>query len=163
MRTTILALAMAAIGSIVALPQAATPRPVLSLAISASKEQVASGERVVIQAQEANLSNGIISAGRDKNPSTWYKMEVTRDGIPAELTEQYKHLLHPDPNSQRVGGTFSLHLKPGEMHVWEVPLTNYFTLATPGVYEITFSKNVNTEQGGKTIVRSNTIRLTVGS
>ena len=137
------------------------------LTISIKDEAVRSQMRpmnIIVRVKETNISKHIVNVGRTNEPGQWYRMSVVLDGHPAPLTEEGQQVLNPKKVDPDEGETFSAFfgtLKPGHATTFEVALTRFFNLASPGTYQVTFSRGTDRDQPDNVEVKSNTITVTV--
>jgi hypothetical protein len=141
--------------------------PDFKLAISTDDETVKAQSKlmnIVVTAEETNISNHIVNVGRTNEPGQWYTMSVVFGGHPAPLTEEGQRVLNPkkvDPDEGESFSSFFATLKPGQAATFEVPLSQYFNFASPGTYQVTFSRGTDRGQPDNVDVKSNTITITV--
>ncbi|MGB0066167.1 MAG: hypothetical protein WBP85_17120 [Terracidiphilus sp.] len=155
-----------------AFAQAAKHKPDFKLTISTEDRTLVAQKdmEIPITVEEKNISNHPINTGKSDEVGDWYKMVVLLDGNPAPITERYRRILTPSKNAQRSlndlsvpssGSGSSWTIEPGETATFEVPLTAFFDLSTPGKYKITFSRATDRGQPDNVDVKSNTITVTV--
>jgi hypothetical protein len=137
------------------------------LAISTDQETVRTRNtamNIVVTVKETNISKHIVNVGRTTVAGQWYTMSVLMDGHSAPLTEDGQRVFHPkkiDPDEGENFSAFLGTLKPGHSTTFEVPLSLYFNLASPGTYQVTFSRGTDLAQPDNVEVKSNTIIITV--
>jgi hypothetical protein len=141
-------------------------KPDFTLTISTEDTTVKAQKNmdISVSVEEKNISRHTVGAGRSSDPVDWYTMSVLVDGHPAPITELYREALTPKrygPNVARTFAPFLVTIKPGQTQTFEIPLTAFFDLSTPGKYEITFSRGTNRGAPDDVEVKSNTITITV--
>ena len=154
------------VASVTASSQTGKHEPDFTLKISTEDETVTTQKNmdISISVVETNISKHTINAGRPSDSGDWYSMSVLLDGRPAPITERYREILNPkklDPDVLQTGNGFVAKIDPGQSQTFEVPLTAFFDLSTPGKYKITFSRGTDRGRSNNVEVKSNTITITV--
>ena len=148
-----------------ALSQSPKHAPDFTLTLSTAKETIPalrSGERLMIDVEEKNISQHPVNIGRNKADLS-YQMSVLRNGSPADTTEEYRRITNPNPNRTPHAdpGFFLGMLDPGESQIFHIVLTDYFDMSQRGYYEITFSRGTDKGMADNVAVKSNTLTVTV--
>jgi len=142
-------------------------KPDFSLILSTDNVVVESHKDmdIEIDVKETNVSHHKVNVGRlVEEPGAWYSMRVLLNGRPVPTTAVYRDMLapkKPDPNAPVEFNPIPGVLPPRKSKTFEIPLSRYFDMSTPGTYEITFWRGTDEGQADNLDVQSNTISITV--
>lgn len=137
-------------------------KPAFTINIAARDENPKSGQVGPLIVKEKNQSAREIDLGRTLDQSMWYQIEIHRNGRPVAKTEEMRRREARLKTANNMASPFFLTLKPGEEAIFDVPISSFYEMAEPGVYEITLAREADPEHTGRTVfVKSNTITITV--
>ena len=137
-------------------------KAVFTIDIAAKDENPKTGQVGPLIVKEKNVSAHEIDLGRTMDQNTWYRIEIRRNGGPVPKTEEMRRREARQKTADSMASPFFLTLKPGEEAQFDLPISSFYEMTEPGVYEITLAREADPEHSGRTVtVKSNTISITV--
>jgi hypothetical protein len=112
--------------------------------------------------KEKNMTDQLIDTSRPGVPCLWYRMDILRDGVQVQKTEDMLLSEAPPKGPHMGSGPFFSILKPDAVVQFEVPVAQCYDMTVPGSYQITFTWDSDPLHPAKNVqTRSNTITIAV--
>jgi hypothetical protein len=134
--------------------------PQVSLTIAECKIKMTGDPVQPLIVTEKNITNHEIDVSRSSDQSTWYKVEILRNGIPVPKTEELRRREAPHKNFDNLPSPLFLQLKPGEEQALYFPIATFYEMREPGEYQITLMTRAHDDT---VPAKSNTITITVAA